>query len=62
LRVIDTKFICFIPIILIGPVFCFQESLGFFTGYFYCYLTVVIFFGILINFVIREDFIMSSSK
>ena len=62
LRVIDTKFICFVPIILKGPVFCFQESLGFFTGYFYCYLTVVIFFSILINFVIREDFIMSSSK
>ena len=62
LRVIDTKFICFVPIILKGPVFCFQESLGFFTGYFYCYLTVVIFFSILTNFVLREDFIMSSSK
>ena len=62
LRVIDTKFICFIPIILKGPVFCFQESLGFFTGYFYCYLTLVIFFGIIINFIMREDFIVSSSK
>ena len=62
LRVIDTKFICLIPIILKGPVFCFQESLGFFTGYFYCYLTLVIFFGILINFIMGEDFIVSSSK
>ena len=62
LRVIDTKFICFIPIILKGPVFCFQESLGFFTGYFYCYLSVVIFFGILINFIMRKDFIIYSSN
>ena len=62
LRVIDTKFICFIPIILKGPVFCFQESLGFFTGYFYCYLSVVIFFGILINFIMKKDFIITSFK
>ena len=62
LRVIDTKFICFIPIILKGPVFCFQESLGFFTGYFYCYLTVVIFFGILINSIMSKDLIISSSN
>jgi len=62
LRVIDTKFICFIPIILKGPVFCFQESLGFFTGYLYCYLFVVFFFDIVIKFIKRNDSILFSSN
>ena len=60
LRVIDTNFICFIPIILKGPVFCFQESLAFFTGYFYCYLFLVIFCNIIVNLFMRKDFIIST--
>ena len=62
LRIIDTKFICFIPIIYKGPVFCFQESLAFFTGYIYCYISIVILFGIIFNFLVRKDFIISNTN
>jgi len=57
-RVVDTSFIIFIPLILKGPIFCFNVGSSFFTGYLFCYLSIVLICDFLIQITYRKNYIL----
>ena len=61
-KLIDNKFLIFIPIILKGPLFCFQEGQGFFTGYIFCYCFSLISITLIVKLFDSKNYILKFNE
>ena len=58
-KVIDFWFIIFIPVIHMGPMFCFQSAQPWFTGYLFCYLPVIFFCYFIVALLFKKNYLLN---
>ncbi len=58
-KVIDFGFFIFVPVIHMGPMFCFQSAQPWFTGYLFCYLPVIFFCYFIVALLFKKNYLLN---